>query len=182
MLGGIEALGEEFAGGFSGDGGGERDGRQWRGRDFGGEFVVESDDGHVARDGHAQRAHCLDEVERGDVVVGDDSGGASFLEDELGVGHRGVVHAFVAVDWFESTVFEDGLVCVSAQVDGGVSDPSWVESFVFDVGVGDFGVSKLEQVVDCLVHAVVFVEVDSVATWACQPVDGDIGHGLFFEL
>ena len=105
MLGGIEALGEEFAGGFSGDGCGERDGGQRRGRDLGGEFVVEGDDGHVARDGHAQGAHCLDEVEGGDVVVGDDGGGASFLENELRVGHRGVVHAVVAVDWFESTVF-----------------------------------------------------------------------------
>ena len=48
-----------------------------------------------------------------------------------------------------------------------MSDPSWVESFVFDVGVCDFGVTEFEEVVDCLVHAVVFVEVDGVSTWAC---------------
>lgn len=62
-----------------------------------------------------------------------------------------------------------------------MSDASGVESVVVEVCVGDFGMSKFEEVVDGLVHAVLFVEVDCVSTWTCEAVDGDIGDALFFE-
>lgn len=72
-------------------------------------------------------------------------------------------------------------VSFESLVDGGVADSSGVESLVLDICVGDFGVAEFEEVVDCLVHAVSFVEVDGISSWAGEAVDGDIGDCLLFE-
>ena len=62
-----------------------------------------------------------------------------------------------------------------------MADASGVEPVLIDICVGDFGMPEFEQVVDGLVHAVSFVEVDGIASGAGEPVDRDIGDALFFE-
>ena len=50
-----------------------------------------------------------------------------------------------------------------------------------DVRVRDVCVSQLDQMIECLIHAVILVEVYCVSAWTCESVDWDIRHVVIFE-